>query len=85
MRDFTQEEKGLIVNTPITMDCFEMDNFIANEALIISKEAAFANYWFFTIIPCLEKLRQLYNETKDERLFIELIRLLPNSYKVVKL
>lgn len=27
MRDFTQEEKRLIANTPITLDCFDMQGF----------------------------------------------------------
>ena len=32
-----------------------------------------------------ENVRQKYLRTKDERYFTELVRLLPNSYKVVKL
>ena len=80
MRDFTPEEKELIVNTPITIECFDFDNFedVIAEPLIIS--GVWKNYLF-----TFETVRQKYNETKDEQYFIELVRLLPNSYKVVKL
>lgn len=84
MRDFTPEEKELIINTPITKECFEMDDFepylepSMNQLIIVS-------FWENDLIPYLETLRQKYNETKDELYFIELVRLLPNSYKVVKL
>lgn len=76
----TDEEKKLIAETPITMDCFEMDDF---EDVRI--DMSIDNFWESYLIPSLEQLRQKYNETKDEQYWKELIRLLPNSYKVVKL
>ena len=42
------------------------------------------NFWESYLIPTLEQLRQKYNETKDERYLKELMRLLPNTYRVRK-
>ena len=85
MRDFTPEEKELIINTPITRDCFEMNNFKD----ITMKEAYPFRYGvaasWNVLIESLEYLRKMYSIIKDESYFIELVRLLPNSYKVVKL
>lgn len=82
----TDEEKKLITETPITMDCFEMGDF---EPMYIGlycscRNANITDIWK-NEIGVLEYLRIAYNETKDERYLKELIRLLPNSYKVVKL
>ena len=64
-----------LASTPITKDCFEMDDFedMIVEPLIIS--GVWKNYLF-----TLEILRQKYNETKDKRYWKELIRLLPESW-----
>jgi hypothetical protein len=64
-----------LASTPITMDCFEMDDFENLEDL----EYPFAHVWEHTIKNC-EILRQKYNETKDKRYWKELIRLLPESW-----
>ena len=80
MRQFTPKEKQLIVNTSITIDCFEMDNF----ENIVDDDITLSAIWF-SIICDLEQLRKKYLKEKDERYFTELIRMLPNSYKVVKL
>lgn len=82
----TDKEKELIASTPITIDCFEMDEF---EEVIVNYRSSTdfdtsIDIWEYTIENC-ELLRQKYNETKDKRFWKELIRLLPNSYKVVKL
>lgn len=64
-----------IANYPITMDCFEMDdfkNFGINDYLMIV-------HWKYVIDTC-ERLRQKYNETKDKRYWKELIRFLPESW-----
>lgn len=64
-----------LANTPITMDCFEMDdfeNFGINDCLISA-------HWKYVIDVC-ERLRQKYNETKDKRYWKELIRILPESW-----
>lgn len=63
-----------LASTPITVDCFEMDDFsplIDNYKLDLSWK---------TIIDYCEQLRQKYNETKDKRYWKELIRLLPESW-----
>ena len=64
-----------LASTPITIDCFEMDDFENLEDL----EYPFAHVWEHTINNC-EILRQKYNETKDKRYWKELIRLLPESW-----
>ena len=88
MRNFTPEEKELIINTPITIDCFDFENqdryamklgFGNNPRFYTIKKAWNQVFWI------CEDLRQIYNNTHDERYFIELVRFLPNSYKVVKL
>lgn len=65
--------------TPITIDCFEMDDFIGsceNEHLPYSY---FNDYWG-EIITQLERLRKIYLETNDDRYLRELKRLLPVSW-----
>lgn len=98
MRDFTEEEKELITNTRITIDCFEkwsdyhyeqvrLENF-PHPALEKGK-TCIAIFYPTTImeshINCCEEVRTKYLETKDEHYFDILIHLLPNSYKVVKI
>lgn len=68
-----------LASTPITRDCFEMDDFedvYSHKAL---KEATLTSWWEL-MIEELESLRQKYNETKDKRYWKELIRLLPESW-----
>ena len=63
-----------LADTPITLDCFEMDDFtplIDNFKIDLSWK---------TVVSYLEQLRQKYNETKDKRYWKELIRLLPESW-----
>ena len=63
-----------LADTPITLDCFEMDDFtpfIDNFKINLS---------WRTVVSYLEQLRQKYNETKDKRYWKELIRLLPESW-----
>ena len=62
-----------LASTPITRECFEMDDF--------SKLPLFDNSTAWEkLIFDLEKLRKIYNETKDKRYWKELIRLLPESW-----
>lgn len=83
MRDFTQEEKELIVNTPINrMNCFDMSEF--TDLYIDMEFGSIREQWLQTV-KMLEALRIRCLKTKDEELFIEFVRMLPNSYKVVKL
>ena len=63
-----------LASTPITIDCFEMDDFtplIDNFKIDLSWK---------TVVSYLEQLRQKYKETKDKRYWKELIRLLPESW-----
>lgn len=62
-----------LASTPITIDCFEMGNFEDLRLFDIS------TVWESLIFD-LERLRKLYNETKDKRYWKELIRLLPESW-----
>lgn len=59
---------------PITIDCFEMDDFNCDLPMINCEKV-----WEVTI-SYLEALRINYNETKDKRYWKELIRLLPESW-----
>jgi hypothetical protein len=69
-----------LASTPITMNCFEMDDYLP---VIEDDELAYAYsadvYWRNTI-KHLEDLRELYIRTKDIRLWKELIRELPDSW-----
>ena len=65
-----------LANTPITIDCFEMDDF---EDCKDNSNVYVSAIWIESITR-LEKLRQTYNATKDKRYWKELIRLLPESW-----
>lgn len=70
-----------LASTPITKDCFEMDDF---RDLIFSNDEHrrrfHINTYWNDIILLLECLRESYNETKDKRYWKELIRFLPESW-----
>ena len=71
-----------LADTPITLDCFEMDDY--EELEWEDPEGFMENYnssfvWD-TLIDALESLRQQYNKTGDKRYWKELIRLLPESW-----
>lgn len=97
MRNFTPEEKELIVNTEITPDCFEkwedyhyeeieLEHFphphIEGQFCTI---ALYPTSCFESMARDCEVVRRKYLQTKNEHYFDILIRLLPNSYKVVNL
>lgn len=63
-----------LASTPITIDCFEMDDY-ETELRKINLPLIWSG-----LIFNLETLRKLYNETKDKRYWKELIRLLPESW-----
>ena len=74
-----------LASTPITLDCFEIDDF--NKDLIIEQNTEWecpqdfkANNLALTIINKLEILRQKYLETKDKRYWKELVRWLSESW-----
>lgn len=64
-----------LASTPITKNCFEMDDFEE----LIDEDISLPSIWFCAICD-LETLRKKYNETKDKRYWKELIRLLPESW-----
>lgn len=66
-----------LVDTPITKDCFEMDDF---EDVSDIDTFGFVSDWWDNNIYYLEGLRQKYNATKDKRYWKELIRSLPESW-----
>ena len=71
-----------LASTPITFDCFEMDDF---ENLRVYDNEPYNIDTFITdiwddIIGYCETLRLRYNETKDKRYWKELIRVLPEAW-----
>lgn len=86
MRDFTPEEKELIVNTPITVDCFDFNKHLPMPYEYINDESEtdLENVYYHIAWSC-EHLRQNFLVTRDPEFEEQLLRLLPNSYKVVKL
>ena len=68
-----------LASTPITKECFEMDDYSENLCDVGKREFPLNNYWL-DILECLEGLRNKYDETKDKRYWKELIRLLPESF-----
>jgi hypothetical protein len=99
-KEFDTYKVGTVVNststmhklasTPITRDCFDMDDFenvcykefetgVEFEGLKELERYEIFNYWN-EIIDVLERLRMLYLRTKDKRYWKELIRLLPESW-----
>ena len=71
-----------LASTPITLECFENDDY--EEIEWDDPEGFMENYntsfvWD-TLIDALESLRQAYNKTRDIRYWKELIRLLPESW-----
>ena len=72
-----------MASKPITLDCFEIDDYCKNGLHVINDEpladCSLQNF-VDNIIQYLEKLRQRYLETKDKRYWKELIRWLPESW-----
>ena len=72
-----------LATTPITMDCFETDDYV--DDLLVYDTEPYAecfrtnDIWEEIINHC-ETLRLRYLETKDKRYWKELIRLLPEGY-----
>ena len=66
-----------LASTPITMDCFEMDDYEHLDDIVDEKGTT--EYWY-DFVMYLDELRKAYNDTKDIRYWKELIRLLPESW-----
>ena len=69
-----------LATTPITLDCFETDDYDKEWLNSTGIEAACDTWINDNIIYFLEELRQKYLETKDMRYWKELIRWLPESW-----
>lgn len=68
-----------LASTPITTDCFEMDDF--DDVFYKDKGFDISTKMIWKAICWdLEQIRQEYNKTKDKRYWKELIRLLPESW-----
>lgn len=66
-----------LASTPITINCFETGDMV--DDITFNGCTPVSVVWEDLINAC-EALRQCYNETKDERYWKELIRLLPESW-----
>ena len=66
-----------ISSTPITFNCFEIDDYNSSLRLIDDIDIGTGVDCF---INDLEQLRQKYNQTKDQRYWKELIRWLPEGW-----
>lgn len=73
-----------LATTPITLDCFEIDDYDRNLSLADNPkdDDGLDNISTFEedIIYILENIRQKYLETKDKRYWKELVRWLPESW-----
>ena len=72
-----------LASTPITKECFEMGDFVGN--LIVFENFPYnppecVDEMWENIIEVCETLRKLYNKTKDQRYWKELIRILPEGW-----
>lgn len=70
-----------LATTPITIDCFEMDDFqdFSCHSFTTGEDRQFSDA-LNNLIKTYENLRQKYLETKDKRYWKELIRWLPESW-----
>lgn len=72
--------------TPITLDCFEMDDCSVlptdkfSIEIPLREQGEYFGYSIGNFIDFLEGLREKYLETKDKRFWKELIRWLPESW-----
>ena len=72
-----------LTSVPITIDSFEMNDLDENMMMYendpYNPDIYMSEFWDM-LINDLEHLRKKYNETKDQRYWKELIRLLPESW-----
>ena len=79
MRDFTPEERELIANTPITIECFDVEKipYSATKEEIDMAISVLENK--------RKSLLQCRNKRTREMQFNLFIALLPSSYNVVRI
>jgi hypothetical protein len=65
--------------TPITKDCFEMNDF-RNLKYGDGDWTYYTDFFWDSVVEHLEALRKMYLDTKEDRYFNELKRLLPQSW-----
>jgi len=72
-----------LATTPITIDCFEMDDYDCSLKMY-DREPYNIDYYIDDVWDCIidycETLRKRYLKTKDKRYWKELIRILPESW-----
>ena len=74
-----------LTNKPITIDCFEIDDFYNIEYPISEQRKELKSnidedFVQMCLIPYLEHLRKTYLKTKDKKYWKELVRWLPESW-----
>ena len=87
-KEFDTYKVGMVANststmhklatTPITLDCFEIDDF--DNSIVEYKRDGGVYPMQSVIVEFLEHIRRKYLETKDEKYWKELIRWLPESW-----
>lgn len=73
----SQSTMHKLATTPITLDCFETDDY--EPSLSIDRKYGLS-FPEDELIPYLEELRKLYLKTKNKKYWKELIRWLPESW-----
>lgn len=87
MRDFTPEEKELIINKEITMECFDLSktsNFNYYNCGLAMQKIIDQLEWQRKICKKIFDNYEITNYEKQDA-FNNFVVMLPNSYKVVKL
>ena len=73
-----------LTSKPITIDCFEMDDFDESAKVYdcepYNPDVYIREIWEDKVIEVCEYLRRSYLETKDKKYWKELIRILPESW-----
>ncbi len=76
-----------LASTPITLDCFETDDYCPDLQMFIQNHDENPYYYtatvgkeFLHLLSIMETLRLEYVKTKDKRYWKELIRMLPESW-----
>lgn len=69
-----------LATTPITLDCFEIDDYNNNLPIDNDAEPFRIGHDVSMIVSILENLRKKYLETKNKKYWKELVRWLPESW-----
>lgn len=82
-KEFDTYKVGTVSNSTSTMhkihsQKFSMDQFSCDKMSLKSKEK------MNELIEYIEELREIYNETKDKQVWMDIIQLLPSSYNQLR-